>query len=443
MPNKKIVLACFFLLYTFTIHSQQFLISNPTIYSDRFSIDRFAGDVYYHDMLYGKIYVKNLENNTDSLSIFPKMPSFMKHQHKAIYNYDKDTYVYDFKSQQHTKLIERNRGVYDVVFLSPNDSNLLNLIESVSGDSIELYSFDGDSISFHEKGDLFHSSDHFVWIDDNTILYETLGGEYLVRYSFTRRERDTLLVCPGGIGNSLIGYTFNKAINTLYYSYSENVPRLHGKDMSTGKDSIYYDLERDEPGSHCTGSPAAPIFLRWNGNRMVFFLSFATITGSGIYVYDLDSGKTYRYTECDDFTYKYFTEWFDKSIIVYRTMFYDIKGSYLTNPMGIEEDFQKLPESYNLEQNYPNPFNPVTTIKFSIPTSPKTPLLSKERGRGEVVTLKVYDILGREVAVLVNEEKAPGNYEVVFDASKLSSGVYIYRLTTNDFTASRKMMVLK
>ncbi len=416
MPNKKIVLACFFLLYTFTIHSQQFLISNPTIYSDRFSIDRFAGDVYYHDMLYGKIYVKNLENNTDSLSIFPKMPSFMKHQHKAIYNYDKDTYVYDFKSQQHTKLIERSTGAYDVVFLSPNDSNLLNLIESVSGDSIELYSFDGDSISFHEKGDLFHSSDHFVWIDDNTILYETLGGEYLVRYSFTRRERDTLLVCPGGIGNSLIGYTFNKAINTLYYSYSENVPRLHGKDMSTGKDSIYYDLERDEPGSHCTGSPAAPIFLRWNGNRMVFFLSFATITGSGIYVYDLDSGKTYRYTECDDFTYKYFTEWFDKSIIVYRTMFYDIKGSYLTNPMGIEESkLETETKNTNTIKAYPNPFNNSITIEMG------------DRINGGI--LCIYNILGE----MVFQRELTDSKQITWDGidirgNYIGSGIYIINI---------------
>jgi|GEM_PF-3695807 len=101
------------------------------------------------------------------------------------------------------------------------------------------------------------------------------------------------------------------------------------------------------------------------------------------------------------------------------------------------------PQSYALYQNFPNPFNPVTTIKFSIPTSPPTPLLSKERGRGEVVTLKAFDILGREVATLVNEEKEPGYYEVVFDVSELSSGVYIYRLTTKDFTASRKMLVVK
>ncbi|MBS4033676.1 MAG: T9SS type A sorting domain-containing protein, partial [Ignavibacterium sp.] len=59
------------------------------------------------------------------------------------------------------------------------------------------------------------------------------------------------------------------------------------------------------------------------------------------------------------------------------------------------------------------------------------------------VTLKIYDVLGREVATLVNEAKEPGIYEVKFDASKLSSGVYIYRLTSKDFTASRKMMVVK
>ena len=108
-----------------------------------------------------------------------------------------------------------------------------------------------------------------------------------------------------------------------------------------------------------------------------------------------------------------------------------------------ESENNTIPERFELLQNYPNPFNPVTTINFSIPTSPQTPLLSKERGRGEVVTLKVYDMLGREVAVLVNEAKEPGTYEVKYDASKLSSGVYIYRLTTQGFTASRKMMVVK
>jgi hypothetical protein len=94
----------------------------------------------------------------------------------------------------------------------------------------------------------------------------------------------------------------------------------------------------------------------------------------------------------------------------------------------------ELPQSYALYQNFPNPFNPVTTIKFSIAESVETL---------HATSLRIYDMLGREVAVLVNEEKAPGIYEVKFDVSELSSGVYIYRLTTKDFTASRKMLVVK
>jgi Secretion system C-terminal sorting domain len=102
------------------------------------------------------------------------------------------------------------------------------------------------------------------------------------------------------------------------------------------------------------------------------------------------------------------------------------------------------PKQYALYQNYPNPFNPTTTIRYSIPAS-----LNPSQG-GTSVQIKVYDILGREVTTLVNEEKKPGNYEVKFDASNLSagrqgfaSGVYIYRLTAGNFVSVKKMMLLK
>jgi hypothetical protein len=85
---------------------------------------------------------------------------------------------------------------------------------------------------------------------------------------------------------------------------------------------------------------------------------------------------------------------------------------------------------FSLEQNYPNPFNPSTSIKFSIPTS-------------EFVTLKVYDVLGNEMATLVNEQKAPGTYEVRFEAGDLASGVYVYRLQAGNFTQTRKLMLMK
>jgi len=97
-----------------------------------------------------------------------------------------------------------------------------------------------------------------------------------------------------------------------------------------------------------------------------------------------------------------------------------------------EESSEKIPAEFCLEQNYPNPFNPVTIIKFQIPES-----------MGGNVVLKVYDLLGREVATLVNEEKAPGIYNVEFNASSLSSGVYFYKLSVNSFSEIKKMMLLK
>lgn len=93
---------------------------------------------------------------------------------------------------------------------------------------------------------------------------------------------------------------------------------------------------------------------------------------------------------------------------------------------------ESVPTEFFLSQNYPNPFNPITTIRYSVPI---------ESGP---VTLKVYDLLGREVATLVdNEQKPAGIYEVNFDASNLASGPYIYRLTGKNIFLSEKMMLIK
>ncbi|MCF6270029.1 MAG: T9SS type A sorting domain-containing protein [Melioribacteraceae bacterium] len=99
-----------------------------------------------------------------------------------------------------------------------------------------------------------------------------------------------------------------------------------------------------------------------------------------------------------------------------------------------------LPSKFVLEQNYPNPFNPSTTIRYQIP--------KEVRGKRVEVRLVVYDVLGREVAVLVNKEQSAGSYEVQFDASGLTSGIYFYKLnistgSTNSFNKSMKMILLK
>ncbi|MFH1197461.1 MAG: kelch repeat-containing protein [bacterium] len=98
----------------------------------------------------------------------------------------------------------------------------------------------------------------------------------------------------------------------------------------------------------------------------------------------------------------------------------------------------ELPIDFILYQNYPNPFNPTTTIKYSIP-GVETPYMASLQH----VTLKVYDVLGREVATLIDEKKSAGTYEVNFDASSLSSGMYIYQLRAGTFVSSKKLMLLK
>jgi GH35 family endo-1,4-beta-xylanase len=100
------------------------------------------------------------------------------------------------------------------------------------------------------------------------------------------------------------------------------------------------------------------------------------------------------------------------------------------NPTGVEEMVSGLPLNYQLEQNFPNPFNPTTSIRYDI-------------SKTSQVTLKVFDILGRQVQTLVNTKQVPGQYTVTFNAQYLGSGVYFYRLSAGTFTETKKLMLLK
>ena len=94
-----------------------------------------------------------------------------------------------------------------------------------------------------------------------------------------------------------------------------------------------------------------------------------------------------------------------------------------------------LPDKFSLYQNYPNPFNPVTTIKFNIPSDIK--------GQISEVKLIIYNILGKEIAQLVNDKLQPGTYEVTFDGSNLPSGVYFYKITAGNYIDTKKMLLIK
>ncbi len=112
----------------------------------------------------------------------------------------------------------------------------------------------------------------------------------------------------------------------------------------------------------------------------------------------------------------------------YRLKQLDTDGAF--NYSSIVEVKNILSKEYILEQNYPNPFNPTTVISYSIPKSSH-------------VTVKVFDVLGNLISTLVNENQEANSYKVNFDASKLSNGIYFYKIQANDFSAVKKMLLLK
>jgi len=185
-----------------------------------------------------------------------------------------------------------------------------------------------------------------------------------------------------------------------------------------------------------------------NGGSNWVSRSFNTVNFYGIDFATIDTGyisgtgKIYKTTDGG-------SNWYQQTVPVLDTI--SIKGVFCINsntvwaipwsgnliyttngggPIGIQPISNEIPTGYYLEQNYPNPFNPNTKIRISIPNSSFT-------------KLTIYDVTGKVMAILVNEELKPGKYEVDWDASHRTSGIYYYKLEAENFTSTRKMVLLK
>jgi len=234
----------------------------------------------------------------------------------------------------------------------------------------------------------------------------------------------------GDIGPTVISGSFttpasggaNTQIEITYNGYSFNI------------DYIYWDnlcLEYVVPvelTSFTASARGTDVELSW---------TTATETNNqGFEVERMKAGGTYEQvgyvagfgTTTEPKAYSFIDTELGEGNYTYRIKQIDFDGSYTYSDEV--EVVVEIPLEYALEQNYPNPFNPSTTIKYSLADD-------------GFVKLAVYNMLGEEVATIVNGTQKAGRYEVVFDASQMSSGVYVYRIETGNFVSSKKLMLLK
>ena len=210
------------------------------------------------------------------------------------------------------------------------------------------------------------------------------------------------------------------------------------RDRSDGGTTWEPDRRFTENGSGSTDPSIAVsgsnVYLIWNEGEM----------GSGLhYNFSTDNGTSWNnHNLITDNAMPFFPSvavsgsaghvvWFDIRFIglgVTDEIYYQY------NPTGsiteVNEPINLLPNTFALLQNYPNPFNPVKKISYQLPI-------------GSNVTLKIYDVLGNEIETLVNKEQNSGSYEVEFDASKLTSGVYFYQFKSDNYLETRKMILMK
>ncbi|MCH8034270.1 MAG: T9SS type A sorting domain-containing protein [Bacteroidetes bacterium] len=224
-------------------------------------------------------------------------------------------------------------------------------------------------------------------------------------------KNGTILYTPnGGLPVELKSFTASVAGNDVYLNWS-TATELNNSGFEVEKSSLLPPAYQGGGGEVGGG---------WE--KIGFVPGHGTTTETQIYSFDDKSVSSGKYQ--------------------YRLKQIDYDGTFEYS--DIVEVEVGLPTEFSLEQNYPNPFNPSTKIKFTIPTSPLNPSPYQGEGQRErFITLIVYDVLGNEVATLVNEEKPAGSYEVNFDATGLTSGIYFYQLKAGSFIQTKKMILLR
>ncbi len=388
-------------------------------------IDTLTGEVYSYSKDNNNMPVENLICNIAA-------------QNGSVHNFKRTTYPGNYTTYIDTSSIFNISNLESKTFVYNSDASIsFRLIENIG--KVYDYSKEQSSSTTTYKTQL---SLAYAKIGENTYGHTLLPASILNRHPLHINDQYVYELKPKTAGafapDTIIttikaeevlnnGKKYFKVESSEGNSYLR-IDSLHGKvyeaDLTTTPTSevVIDDLLANY---HQT----ANIYYNHEYNNFVYYLSSLvhplTNSGSEIFkVVQLNNSQNYFY-RCSNIgiVLAYFKRESDNEYVIYNLLSYSILN-------GSDDSTEIIPLAFNLSQNYPNPFNPSTTINFSI----------KEAG---LVTLKVYDILGREVTTLVNENLSEGIYNKVFSASGLSSGIYFYSLKAGKFSETKKMLLIK
>ena len=386
-----------------------------------------------------------------------------------------------------------NPGTWDLLLQSSKEINF-SIDDSVSG--VAYYSSGKNLYKTEDYGSSFNVVDEYdlnitgiykkpvedtLYVSTPYYIYKSMNGQKEIIKSVS--TDNSLQYYPLSIGDKwtykVTGIAYTEEAEEIDYSFTKEVVRnvllSNGKTYYESKitrsdiENLIYTYERID-------SAEGRVYQMIDGTEVLKF-DFKHVPGDTIEQYVDFYGHLVNTVYARDSLVKYDDQWFpSKKYTAWYEDFYlvtarlglmeysytfdfgfencelmgaYVNGNYYGDTLAVHVDDKRTeqPTEFHLYQNYPNPFNPTTTIKYTIPAD-LFPLPGElapiYRGvGGGLVTLKIYDILGREVATLVNEQQRPGIYNVKLDASGLASGVYYCRLQTGSYSETRKMVLLR
>ncbi len=416
MKISRVVLIMFCLINTF-LYSQITPVT-PVGLRD-FSINRFDKIVYAKDYYTTFVNEYNLTTGESKTTQFPNLPILANKVRKAVYETNKQLYLYDY-AKDSTYLLWPSINNNPYLSFSPNDKGLL-----VGGnDTLKYYLFNNNKIKL-----MFSILGYYTpkpaWLNDSTIVIVKAQG--LISINMISGKRDTVLSLPN---DAVRGMAYNPTQNIIAYSKGRNpYAQLRLLDLKTKRDSLVFSFQRDMPNLACVqGQIIVLDNLAWSidGSKLLFFNTFLTNSIAGVFAYHLDKDSTVLLSACGDYGLKYFPEWINNDTVIFSnstaSRVYSISVPKIITSIfrDTNTDFKNI--SF---RNFPNPFNNSTNLEFS----------AAEFGEIEI---EIFNILGESVVKQTFGRKGIGKHSYIWNGKNkngnyVNSGVYISVLRfTND-----------